>query len=112
MITVILLAIVAVILWIRIDSVRAANRKNLRSLAATFGCGMGAHYDGSVYFYVNDYSSTAASRKEHNQLQEQFALFLKDAGYKFVEQKTEEVHQGMKHEVKVTPAKFVKSKSR
>lgn len=112
MITALIAVVVGIIIWIRIDGLKASQRQTIRRLAATCGYGMGTHYDGSVYFYVNDYNNCSPSTREFTRLQEQFSLFLKDAGYKFVPQKTEEVHQGDKHEVKVTPAKFVKSKSR
>jgi hypothetical protein len=99
-----------VCLWIRISETQAANRSAVRRLARTMGLDMYTEYDGTVNFYSDSYTSSPARVGDLNRLQEQFSLFLKDSGYKFVPQKTEEVHQGDKHEVKVTPAKFVKSR--
>lgn len=45
------------------------------------------------------------------QVETQLALFIKDSGYKYIPEKTEETHQGDLHEVKVTPAKFERTTS-
>lgn len=63
----------------------------------------------TLYFFR---TSTDETSRDLQRMQEQFALFLKDSGYKYVPQKTEESHQGDEHTVKVTPARFVKAKSR
>jgi hypothetical protein len=113
-IPIIVAVILTAIVWFRTsliaEEVREA-RRGIHRLADRVGYVMYVEYDGSLQFYSNGKAQPARDT-DFRQLQEQFALFLKDAGYKFVPLKTEEVHQGDKHEVKVTPAKFVKSNSR
>lgn len=117
MITLVLLAIVIGVIAI-VRSSAAINKadENMKALKAVckFSGFRLYHYDWMDTWTLESINpdQNAVPMREHSRLQTQFQTLLESLGMKFVPEKTEEVHQGDKHEVKVTPAKFVKSKSR